>query len=256
MSVNVKKILLPAATLPACAIERRSYLDSYFDDLLASVESVPNGWEVDLNWPNTSDYYIDPRLDAGLEWWSSGTDVGDIRKQVSHSPMGQISLNDSWTLYSWSHWLRRRRDARELTREVVILHVDDHTDLMTPRLSLSSPQWRDSITGNVFDLFDPESVRSAILSGAVGVGSFMSPFLHSVARVQLRHLSQRATPGTNSEMNIVATTLADIILQPDEFRPSVTVEPSPAGANGHGCPWNCKDVLLHWLLEELVSRRA
>tara|TARA_R110002073_G_scaffold148228_3_gene301255 strand:+ start:23405 stop:24520 length:1116 start_codon:yes stop_codon:yes gene_type:complete len=223
MSVHVKKFHLSASKLPSCAIERRTRLDTYFDDLLASVEMVDDGWEVDLNWPSSADYYIDPELQAGLEWWCPGTLVDDIPKQVSHSSKGLLSLNDSWTLYAWSHWIKRRQDNGKSLEKVVILHVDDHTDLMTPRLAMSVADWRDSITGEVFELTKPETVRSAILSGAIGVGSFMSPFLHSVPRVEMRHLSNTAPTECIQDHLITATRMEDTILQPGGFRPGVAL---------------------------------
>lgn len=229
MSVHVKKFNLPASKLPSCAAERRTRLDAYFDDLLASVEMVDDVWEVDLNWPSTADYYIDPDLQSGLDWWCPGTLVGDIRKEVSHGPNGLISLNDSWTLYAWSHWIKRRQDDGKSLEKVVILHVDDHTDLMTPRLAMSVDDWRDSITGDVFDLTKPKTVRSAVLSGAIGVGSFMSPFLHAVPRVELRHLSKTTPTESTQDHLIIATSIEDTILQPGGSRPAVALsKPSSA----------------------------
>lgn len=225
--MHVRKIRLALNCLPDCPVERRTLLDHYFDDILASVESLPDGWEISLNWPSTADYYVDPALTQGLEWWSHGTTVGEIIKQVSSTTRGQLSLNDSWTLYAWSKWLVKCSESGSVPDEVVVLHVDDHTDLMTPRLSVSPNVWNDSITGKVFDLFKPSTVRSAILSGAIGVGSFMAPFLHHVPRVKLRHLSQTAPVGSASDYSISPQTLADTILNAGSYRPSVTVDEHP-----------------------------
>src|SRR5205823_4103124 len=149
--------------------------------------------EIDLNWPSSADYYVDPCIEQGLAWWQAGTDITKIHRQVCHTRRGQLSLIDSWTLFSWSHWLAERRKGGKATEEVVVLHVDDHTDLMTPRLTFQGNGLRNAISGEAFNLYEPESVRSAILTGAVGVGSFMSPFIYTVPRVHLRHLSQTAT---------------------------------------------------------------
>ena len=223
MSVNVRKLILPAGSLPEGMQERRVCLDAYFDDLLASVTAVPEGWEIDLNWPSNADYYVDPCLEQGLAWWRAGTAITEIHRQVSHTPRGQLSLIDSWTLFSWSNWLAERRMSGKVTNEVVILHVDDHTDLMTPRLNLYDDNWRDSITGGVFDLYEPASVQSAILSGAIGVGSFMSPFIHTVPRVHLRHLSQTATNKGDQDFSLVTKSLADTILNIGASRPAISI---------------------------------
>ena len=145
------------------------------------------------------------------------------RIEVEPGPNGLISLNDSWTLYAWSHWIKRGQDDGKSLEKVVILHVDDHTDLMTPRLAMSVEDWRDSITGEVFDLTQPETVRSAVLSGAIGVGSFMSPFLHAVPRVEMRHLS-KTTPTKSTQDHLITTnSIEDTILHPGGFRPAVAL---------------------------------
>lgn len=82
VSVNVRKLILPTGLLPDCPNERRSRLDAYFADLLASVRAVPEGWEIDLNWPSTADYYVDPCVEQGLAWWRAGTHITEIHRQV------------------------------------------------------------------------------------------------------------------------------------------------------------------------------
>ncbi len=233
MSVSVRKLILPADRLPNCPQERRARLDAYFDDLLASVRAVPEGWEIDLNWPSTADYYVDTSVEQGLAWWRAGTHITEIHRQVNHSPRGQLSLNDSWTLYSWSNWLVERRQSGRPTEEVVVLHIDDHTDLMTPRLTCSGNGWFNAISGEAFDLFDPESVRTAILTGAVGVGSFMSPFIHTVRRVHLRHLSQTAPNGGAQDCALVAEPVADTLLNTKDSRPAIKIIRDEATAH-HG----------------------
>ena len=223
MSVNVGNLILPPGILPESAPERRAVLDAYFDDLLASVKAVPEGWEIDLNWPSSADYYVDPCIEEGLAWWQAGTGIADIHRQVSHTPRGQLSLIDSWTLFSWSHWLADRRMRGEATNRVVILHVDDHTDLMTPRLILDKDNWRDAISGKEFDLREPTSVRSAILNGAIGVGSFMAPFIHNIPFVHLRHLSQTAPDEALQDFSLVPKHLADTILNIGASRPAVGI---------------------------------
>lgn len=105
----------------------------------------------------------------------------------------------------------------------MILHVDDHTDLMTPRLTLHDGTLRDSISGKVIDLYEPVSVQSAILSEAIGVGSFMSPFIHTVPRVHLRHLSQTAPDDDEQDCTLVTTSLPDTILNIGGSRPAIAI---------------------------------
>jgi hypothetical protein len=224
MIVNVKKLVLPAGRLPTSPQEQRTFLDGYFDDLLASVKTVPDGWEIDLNWPTRADYYVDPNLEQGLKWWRAGTEIRDIPSQVYHSDHGLIALRDSWTLYSWSKWLTERHERGLATHNVVILHVDDHNDLMTPRLTSRDGIWRDTIFSEIFDLYEPNTVQLAILRGVIGVGSFISPIIHTVPYLQMRHLSQSA-PADNIEDDylLVRQTVADQLLDVIGRRPSIGI---------------------------------
>ena len=246
MIVNIKKLVLSTDLLPSCPKERRARLDSYFDDVLASVTAVPEGWEIDLNWPSTADYFVDPCIEKGLAWWRPGSAISEVHMQVSYTPRGQLSLNDAWTLYSWSNWLADRRKCGHAIAEVVILHVDDHTDLMTPRLTFQEDGLEDAISGRTFDIYEPESVRSAILSGAVGVGSFMSPFIHAFPQVHLRHLSQTAPDEDAQDFALVAESIPDTLLNTNAFRPAIGISKSVGAYAGH---YRLTRKLTSWLSE-------
>jgi hypothetical protein len=134
----------------------------------------------------SSEWHLaDPDLAAGLRWWSPGTSAADIAGAVRQEPGFQLSLLDSWTLHAWSRWLARRSTGVDA---VVLLHVDDHDDLMSPRIAATAEGWRDLVTGRCVELSRPDSVAAAILSGAVGPESFIAPLIHGVDRVHVRHL--------------------------------------------------------------------
>src|SRR5205814_461257 len=105
-------------------------------------------------------------------------------------------------------------------------------DLMTPRLTFQGTGLRDAISGEVFNVYDPESVRAAILTGAVGVGSFMSAFIHAIPRVHLRHLSQAAPHEGAQDFSLVAEPLADTLLNLNAFRPAIGLVPAKIAASG------------------------
>jgi hypothetical protein len=50
-------------------------------------------------------------------------------------------------------------------------------------------QWRDVFTGRHIDLKDPRTIEAAIRSGAVGMGSFLTPLLHCIPHLAISHLS-------------------------------------------------------------------
>lgn len=142
-----------------------------------------------------------------------------------------VSLYDTWALYGWSEWLAGQDSAD--TSSVVILHVDDHKDLGSPRLFIEESGLRDPLTGRTVELDNSHSVRCAILSGAVGMGSFITPFLRTVPNAQVRHLCQPPKATSTRSYQILSHEENDCLLDKDARRP-VTCLREEADAVGPG----------------------
>jgi hypothetical protein len=214
---------IPVDRLPADSNLRQAALENYFGDLLATTRLDQSGWLIDLIWPDFEAYFVDPQLPRQLGWWKPGLHLGQMRQAVMWSGNGQLSLDDAWTLFAWSRWLRERGGVFP-HGEVTVIHVDDHRDMMTPRIAWDGTAWNDLLTGQEFTIFDPESVRAAIMSGAIGVGSFFAPFLHQLQNVVVRHLSQSAALSEDGrEWLLVRGTTEDTIIRPGHPRPSLTM---------------------------------
>jgi hypothetical protein len=221
--------MLPPDRLPADPGERAEQLRDYFGDLIPTVTLAEGGWQVRLTRNRAVEFYVDPVLPEGLAWWGPEWRAEDIYKLLRRDLRFQLALDDSWTLYDWSLWLSARRGRGEATEEVVILHVDDHTDFMAPRVARDARGWADLITGEPCDLGAPESVHRAIMSGAVGIGSFMAPFLHGLTRCEFRHLSQSVSSRVPAQScRIALNAEADTLLRPGALRPSIDLEPCDA----------------------------
>lgn len=223
-SITVNRNLLPNAD-PA----RADFLKDYFCELVASAHEVPEGWSITLNRPPTADYYVDPEFQNGLDWWSEnfGRVVIEDVPFAFHNKLGfQLSFQDSWTLYSWSKYLAAFTGSVAIPREIVVLHLDDHDDFMTPRLLLGGDGadrgWVDAITKRPFDLRSPETVKEAIESGAVGIGSFLSPLLHLIPRVHVRHLCSTEYLAERIGAHAIGVkTIEDKLLSPGALRPAI-----------------------------------
>lgn len=184
-----RTVNFPANQLPKHEAEQLGILVQYFSGKQVSVTAGPEAVAVELEWPTTDDFYVDPRLRQGLAWWQAAMPLEQLPQALKQRPHYQLSLNDSWTLYAWSQWLARRQRAGNLPEEIIILHIDDHRDCMAPLLfQQATPSYRDGITGEVVTLDEPTTIAAAINSGAIAVGSFLTVFLHHCPRVQLRHL--------------------------------------------------------------------
>ncbi|HVR96015.1 MAG TPA: hypothetical protein VMW27_05335 [Thermoanaerobaculia bacterium] len=187
--------VVPYGSLPEDPEERFLFLSSCFERQVVEATPHDRGWLLELRWPGSAASYVDPRLEEGLRWFSEHLLVSDIHLGVRLEEGFQLALDDGWTLLSWSSWLQERPAPQGLS----VLHLDSHADLMSPRLSRAGGGWTDLMTGEAVDLRDPLSVVAALRSNAIGIGSFIVPFVHDVPGLDLFHLCARgrmtAAPG-------------------------------------------------------------
>ena len=212
-------IVLPVDSLPSAPADRHGTLRNYFCDKDATATRTKDGWELSLAWSDDLDRHVDPRLLVGLNWWNNGITPAEMVLAIRKSGRLLTSLYDTWALYGWSKWLADQTDLD--TSSVVILHVDDHRDLDPPRLFIEGSRLRDPLTGCSVELGNPDSIRKAILSGAVGMGSFMTPFLHVVPNAEVRHLCQPPKAPKTRTYRILRNDQADSLIDKDARRPAV-----------------------------------
>jgi hypothetical protein len=185
---NDLTVLVARGVLPEEEEARYDRLFDYFGSRFQACSPHRDGWVLTLGWPKDPARYKDPNILAGLAWWSPHLTLSGVPFAVREEAGFQLALNDCWSLLSWSRWLSDRAAADDMPGELVLLHVDDHDDLMSPLIVKQSARWVDAITKKEFSLLKPETVASAIESGAVGIGSFIAPLLHEIPRVHISHL--------------------------------------------------------------------
>jgi hypothetical protein len=183
------KITLPLRQFPESRNEQHQLISGYFSGKEYQLNFSTENVDVILSWPQDSIYYIDPNLQTGLDWWDKNLLVKDMPLAIQRKPNYQLSLNDNWTLFAWANWLQRRIQKQQSIEKVIILHIDDHRDCMSPLLFLQEPGvYLDPLTNEKVTMEKPESILSAIESGAIAVGSFMPVFFHQIANIEFRHL--------------------------------------------------------------------
>jgi len=201
---------LPPSSLPENKEERRNVIEDYFPDHLPTATSTDKGFEVCLERPSSpyGCYAHDEGLKTGLEWWQEKTRVRDICAQYRFLDRGILALEEQWVPLSWS---RTFRSLGKIPDELVLLHLDDHQDMMAPRIGKRlDGEMVDYITGNHIDFLDPDSVKKAIESGAIGKGSILTPLIWLIPKIHVRHLSFRPHPNTTYKID--KTTFSDNVL--------------------------------------------
>ena len=218
-------LVVPRNCLPDDDRLRQSVLRKLFPHQVASCALWNDGWNISLQWPNRPEEYIDPRLQEGLRWWSPELLVEQIPTAFRKEGNWDLSLSDAWALYSWSRWLATRGAPPE---RVVLLHVDEHDDLMTPHVWAQSEGWQDPFTLHSIDLLKPDSIHAALHSGAIGMESFMVPLAYWIPNLHIRHLRATANPAARvRRLWLKRTLLEDSLL--GKCRPAVRPNTSDTG---------------------------
>lgn len=175
-------------------------MHEYFTDCFVEAEDHPEPERsqvlLKLKFPTTFDFFVDPKLSEGLTFFCGVTPpLHHIPYQVKRNGNILETLNDNWTLWGWSQWYRRNYAALTEASTLVILHFDDHTDFMSPRVHISGDEIFDSITNRQINLLEPDSIVSAIHSTSIGIGSFIAPFLwqlnSKIKNIKILHVSKR-----------------------------------------------------------------
>ncbi|MEZ5959784.1 MAG: hypothetical protein R3C30_05080 [Hyphomonadaceae bacterium] len=208
---------LPIEALPTADSDRHAMLREYFCDKDATATRTAEGWHLTLDWPGDLARHVDPNLLDGLAWWNEGVRPETMALAQRRSGRILTALYDTWTLHSWSDWLHRGGNADD----VIVLHVDDHRDIAPPRLIAEAECFKDAITSAPVDLAQPDLVRAAIESGAIGMGSFLTPFLHAAPRTEVRHLCQPPKAQSTQDFRIELKMEIDRFLKPGAKRPAV-----------------------------------
>ncbi|WP_141521688.1 hypothetical protein [Novosphingobium sp. PC22D] len=144
---------------------------------------------IEIDGPDVSHQLLDPDLEDGLRWLGVGSGARsrfDFREQRSRL---MLALEDSWCGVFLANHLATLRSEEPLT----IIHLDDHTDMMSTLLVVEqsadgSSALEDPLTGVPFDPASPADWHSAITSGAITIGSFLTPFFALDRIVEVFHL--------------------------------------------------------------------
>jgi hypothetical protein len=243
-------MLLERKLLPAEQRDWHGFLRDYFCDKDAIATAHGDQIQLRLEWPSGADRHVDPELQNGLRWWGGDVTLSSMWSTFSRDGKILTALYDTWTLHSWSQWLARTESKS--TKNVVILHVDDHRDLGAPRLLKMGGSFIDAISGKDVNLRDPDSVFLAIESGAIGMGSFMTPFIHEVPTTCVHHLCQPPKNHRTIELRLQRTGLIDTLLHVGAERPAIELAPIEASVSGN---YLCTSDVLRWA-EGIEGRSA
>lgn len=199
---------VPLQSLSVDEAARVEALHSYFCEMFVDCNLVRDNWSINLSWPENPDFYIDPIIPENLKIWHPEARISQVPFTFMMESKYLEALNDNWSLYGWSKWLQNPK-KKPFSKKITIIHLDDHEDLMSPKAYFHQGKLYDIFTKRLISVFNPQSIKSAILSGAIGIGEFIIPLLLECPCVEIIHLSQTMAMQANKKNSIILNKISD-----------------------------------------------
>ncbi len=182
--------LRPIALNPVCLRElTREEIDFRIRRIVRSVryERDADGHSFQILGPDMSYHEVDRGLAAGLKVLGPGVALDDVFLFQETRRNFDLCLEDSWSGLFIAQQTSGWRDE-----DLVLIHLDDHSDMMPTLLHVDEDRVIDTSSGQAFDPEAPDSWRSSILSGCVSIGNFVSPLFYAKRKLHVRHLNNIA----------------------------------------------------------------
>ncbi|VBB47598.1 hypothetical protein TRIP_B50393 [uncultured Desulfatiglans sp.] len=124
-------------------------------------------------------------------------------RHYAHNSNIAIFNNHAWALPFWIHALRQNYDRPNYFYQII--HMDYHSDLMSPRISFSPTEnlFMDFFTGKSVDFDREETLEQAIYSTAIGPGGFILPFFYLYRHLPIRF--DHIYPDSGRDLNNTGT---------------------------------------------------
>ena len=192
--------------------------------------------------PDVCYHEIDPFLDDGLA--ALGIDrtqqeLATFHRTYSHF---DLCLEDAWS----GKWMSASLASLNRSVPLTILHLDDHTDMMSTMLEHRGASLFDPIHQRVFDPYAPQDWDAVITSGAGGIGSFLTPFFYLNRPVKILHLKDEI--GDLNTHTIALSKLTHPLLSGRAFLDISHAQPDPTDR----APY--KTYVSGQSIEELVAQ--
>lgn len=155
-----------------------------------------------------------------------GINEKDVLRYYNLGVQNIFSLLESWIPYGWSHFFANRNS---IPKKLTIIHLDDHSDLMSPFIYVEDinkkKNWKDIFTGCSINILNPESIKKAVESGAITLGSILTVLVFAVENINILHLKQN----TRTILRYIKKDIeSDPLIVPKQHRMSVKLLKSPA----------------------------
>ena len=168
----------------AGSVDYEKIIDKFSDFELVSVENVTQKHWLEVTLKRL-DYTYCEDISSELNLFS--ITHNDVKDYCKITKTNCICLSECWMPFAWS--VIRNRENSQLNH-LTVIHIDDHSDLMSPLISYDGVWNKDILTQRQVRFSVPASIKAAVKSGAISIGSMLTPIINSVEKCTVLHLKQ------------------------------------------------------------------
>jgi hypothetical protein len=195
--------------------------------------------ELQLRGPDMPYHSADPHLQPSLAQFARGMRMSDIMAFRTSEAHFDLCFEDSWSGY----FIADRIKGQAPIEDLILVHLDDHTDMMPTLLTRSAGAIHDCMLGTVFDPASREDWERSIHSGCVSIGNFITPLYYSKHRVHVRHLNNQG-PVTARPVDVFRESLRYDLVPDLEFAGLRRAEAlTQSGAGTYGVASDARSIL-------------
>jgi hypothetical protein len=189
----VSKFSEPFTVSKSSVADSNAAMEPFFDlfpDRYPFVVSEDDlAWRIGLKWPDNDKWYVDPAL-TKIARASFGLSLSQLPSYWEQRTIGTIplvfSMFHSRALLTPAMALRTGR-ASGFSH---IIHVDDHDDLMPPLLRRFAQGLLNPLDQSVVNLADIDSINTAVDSGVISKGSFLTAYILANPAASVIHVRE------------------------------------------------------------------
>ena len=145
--------------------------------------------ELSVHGPGSEHHRADPDLASVLSQFEGG--------QASSAPLSFAIAKEVFDLCLEGNWtgmfVAREIAGWDDEEPLILVHLDDHTDMMPTLLENNGRTLIDPVTGNAFDPAASADWQAVIASGAITIGSYITALFHLPRPMHVRHLNNFST---------------------------------------------------------------
>ncbi|MGL5126410.1 MAG: hypothetical protein ACRC6U_10600 [Fusobacteriaceae bacterium] len=200
--------------------ERLFFLQNYFNEFEFNYIEIEDHFVIQLT---PLDYSYCEDMSKGL--LDLKINQNDINKFCHITNNVCLCLSENWIPYAWAKVSSKLKIKDNIFN---FIHIDDHSDMMSPFIYKNINKYYNLLTNQEIDFFDNISMKNAISTGAITIGSMLTIILYTVNHMNIFHYKKNIF---EELLYFKKNTFIDNVLVENAERIQITLQKSETNKN-------------------------